>query len=120
MSEQYKVDGLILEFYDLWGFAGSLTIENKKSYSGEYTKIIPLNALNALSKDKIHLKTQSYYGYEGDIHSDFARNIAIQCDHATNTFQYDGTNITFNSGDSNTAPKGWIYNDPNNTDNYNK
>jgi hypothetical protein len=77
MAEQYKVDGLVLEFYDLWGFAGSLTIENKKSYSGEYTKIIPLNALNALSKDKIHLKNQSYYGYVGDIHSDFARNIAI-------------------------------------------
>lgn len=119
MSEQYKVDGLILEFYDLWGFAGSMTIENKRSYSGEYTKIIPLNALNALSKDKIHLKQQSYYGYEGEIHSDFARNIAIQCDHDTNTFQYEGEDITFNSGDSNTAPKGWVYSNQN-SNNYNK
>lgn len=111
MAEQYKVDGLVLEFYDLWGFAGSLTIDNKKSYSGEYTKIIPLNSLNALSKDKIHLKNQSYYGYEGDIHSDFARNIAIQCDNAENKFQYDGKEITFNSGDHTAAPKGWVYKD---------
>lgn len=48
-----KVDGLVLEFYDLWGFAGSLEISNKKAYSGVFTKIIPLNTLNALSKKKI-------------------------------------------------------------------
>ena len=47
--ETYKVDGLILEFYDLWGFAGSLEISNKKSYSGIFTKIISLNTLHALS-----------------------------------------------------------------------
>lgn len=51
--ETTKVDGLVLEFYDLWGFAGSLEITDKKSYSGVFTKIIPLNALNALSKKKI-------------------------------------------------------------------
>lgn len=48
-----KVDGLILEFYDMWGFAGSLEISNKRAYSGVFTKIIPLNTLNALSKKKI-------------------------------------------------------------------
>jgi hypothetical protein len=31
--ETDKVDGLILEFYDFRGFAGSLEINNKKSYS---------------------------------------------------------------------------------------
>lgn len=51
--ESDKVNGLFLEFYDLWGFAGSLEITNKKSYSGIYTKIISLNTLNALSKKKI-------------------------------------------------------------------
>ena len=41
--ETYKVDALVLEFYDLWGFAGSLEITNKKSYNGVFTKIISLN-----------------------------------------------------------------------------
>lgn len=51
--ETDKVDGLILEFYDLWGFAGSLEITDKKSYSGIFTKVIPLNSLNTLSKNRI-------------------------------------------------------------------
>lgn len=51
--ETDKVNGLILEFYDYRGFAGSLEISNKKSYSGVHTKIISLNALNALRKKKI-------------------------------------------------------------------
>ena len=51
--EDYKVDGLILEFYDHRGFAGSLELLDKKSYSGEFTKIIPLNSLKALSRNKI-------------------------------------------------------------------
>lgn len=51
--EEYKVDGLILEFYDCWGFAGSLEITDKKSYTGIFTKIIPLNSLEAISKRKI-------------------------------------------------------------------
>ena len=51
--ETTKVDGLILEFYDCWGFAGSIEIVDKKSYSGIFTKIIPLNSLNAINKKKI-------------------------------------------------------------------
>ena len=51
--ESQKVDGLILEFYDCWGFAGSLEIVDKKSYSGIFTKLIPLNSLKALSRKKI-------------------------------------------------------------------
>lgn len=52
--ENDKVDGLILEFYDLWGFAGSIEITDKKSYSGIFTKIISLNTLNAISRKKVY------------------------------------------------------------------
>ena len=51
--ETYKVDGLILEFYDLRGFAGSLEITDKKSYSGVFTKLLSLNSLNALSNKRV-------------------------------------------------------------------
>ena len=51
--EDYKADGLVLEFYDLWGFAGSLEINNKKSYSGTFTKLIPLNTVGGLSRNHI-------------------------------------------------------------------
>lgn len=66
--EEYKVDGLILEFYDCWGFAGSIEITDKKSYSGIFTKIIPLDSLGALSKKKILNYSQ---------HTNFVRNINI-------------------------------------------
>ena len=66
--ESNKIDGLVLEFYDLWGFAGSLEIFDKKSYSGIFTKILPLNTKNILSKKKINVNEQ----YEG-----FKRNINI-------------------------------------------
>lgn len=52
--EENKVDALILEFYDLRGFAGSLEISNKKSYSGVFTKLLSLNTINTLSNKKIH------------------------------------------------------------------
>ena len=67
--ETYKVNGLILEFYDHLGFAGSLEISDKKSYSGEFTKIIQLNSLSALSSKKI---------VEGEYKSGYSRNINIQ------------------------------------------
>lgn len=57
--ESTKVDGLLLEFYDLWGFAGSIEILDKKSYSGKFTKIIPLNALKAISTTR-HNSTALY------------------------------------------------------------
>jgi hypothetical protein len=66
--EEYKVDGLILEFYDCWGFAGSIEITDKKSYSGIFTKIITLDSLGALSKKKILNYSQ---------HTNFVRNINI-------------------------------------------
>ena len=79
--ETTKVDGLILEFYDLWGFAGSLEISNKKAYSGLYTKIIPLNTLGVLSKKKIHSNCK-------ERHENYQRNINIQT--VENTFQING------------------------------
>lgn len=67
--ETDKVDALILEFYDLWGFAGSLEITDKKSYSGIFTKIIPLNSFKALSNKRIIGNTYS---------TEYKRNINIQ------------------------------------------
>ena len=81
--ESDKVSGLVLEFYDLWGFAGSLEISNKKSYSGVYTKIIPLNTLNALSKSKITS--------EGVL-SDYVHNINII--HKEKEFYYNNLQVT--------------------------
>ena len=49
--EQNKVSGLKLEFYDCWGKVGHLIVNNKKSYSGIFTKYIPLNTANALNTD---------------------------------------------------------------------
>ena len=48
-----KVNGLHIEFYDHRGFAGSLEINNKKSYSGLFTKILQLNTRDVLSKNKL-------------------------------------------------------------------
>ena len=51
--ENDKIDAIVLEFYDHVGFAGSIEIIGKKSYSGIFTKIIQLNSLNAISKKRI-------------------------------------------------------------------
>ena len=68
--EEDKVDALVLEFYDHRGFAGSLEISGKKSYSGQFTKILYLNTINALSKNKINEERNNYI-------TDFKRNINI-------------------------------------------
>lgn len=84
--ETTKVDGLILEFYDLWGFAGSLEISNKKAYSGLYTKIISLNTLGVLSKKKIHSNCK-------ERHENYQRNVNIQA--VENMFQINGKNAAY-------------------------
>lgn len=68
--EDYKADGLVFEFYDLWGFAGSLEVTNRKSYSGMFTKLIPLNTIGGLSKKRI---------LGGSYDSNFKRNVNISC-----------------------------------------
>ena len=90
--EDYKVDGLILEFYDLWGFAGSLEINDKKSYSGVFTKLISLNDPNALNKRCV-VNGQYYTGYK--------RNIGIA--QKEGQFYLNDTPIHF------TQNEGWSY-----------
>ena len=53
LDDDNKVNALVLEFYDLWGFAGSIIINNKKAYSGVFTKILTLNSRDQLSHDKV-------------------------------------------------------------------
>ena len=81
--EQHKVDGIILEFYDCWGFAGSIEISDKKSYSGIFTKIIPLNSYQAINTQGIHTNV------------DYVRNINIQYDSKTNSYTYKDKPVTF-------------------------
>lgn len=81
--EQHKVDGIILEFYDCWGFAGSIEISDKKSYSGIFTKIIPLNSYQAINTQGIHTN------------ADYVRNINIQYDSKTNSYTYKDKPVTF-------------------------
>ena len=93
--ESDKVNGLFLEFYDLWGFAGSLEITNKKSYSGIYTKIISLNTLNALSKKKI---VRDVNGND-TIEENYKHNINIIC--KDNKYYYNNTEVKCDQN------KGW-------------
>ena len=75
--EDDKVDALILEFYDCWGFAGSLEISDKRSYSGIFTKVLPLNTAGVLSKNRII----------GNRYSDkYKRNINIKEDTRQTTY----------------------------------
>ena len=90
--ETDKVDGLILEFYDLWGFAGSIEIFDKKAYSGVYTKIIPLNGLNGIGRKKV---VDNHYS------TNYKRNISIT--------PYDSSYKTFKYKDSDVAYQGYEY-----------
>ena len=85
--EEFKVDGLILEFYDSWGFAGSFEINNKKSYSGIFTKLIQLDTLGGLSRNRV---------FNGQYTSDFVRNVNIQYVKDSDSFTFGGNPTTFN------------------------
>ena len=91
--ETDKVDALVLEFYDCWGFAGSITISDKKSYSGNFTKIISLNTTAALSTKKINST------------SSFKRNINISQD-VENKFIFKNLSVEFDKN-------GWKYTEDN-------
>ena len=84
-AENEKVSGLFLEFYDVWGFAGSIEISDKKSYSGLFTKVISLNTKNALSSNKLNGNV---------LHSAYQRNINIKPD-GTDRFVCDGKDVAF-------------------------
>lgn len=98
--ETDKVDGLVLEFYDVWGFAGSIEITDKKSYSGIFTKIIPLNSLGALSKNRIEGRTYN---------ANFKRNININEEwvngEKTGNFLFNGKRVIFDED----YGQGWQY-----------
>ena len=96
--ETDKVDAIILEFYDCWGFAGSLEIVDKKSYSGVFTKIIPLNSFRALSRKKISGNA---------ITERYKRNINLKED---GTIEGVGCPYTFNTED---PDAGWNIPDTN-------
>lgn len=87
--ETNKVDALVLEFYDCWGFAGSLTLADKKSYSGIFTKIISLNTLRELNQTRVGST------------STFKRNIGL-------IKELDGT-ITFKNEPVELTEDGWKY-----------
>lgn len=100
--EDDKVDALILEFYDCWGFAGSLEISDKKSYSGIFTKVLPLNTAGVLSKNRII----------GNRYSDkYKRNVNIK-DNTSQTETYSSDDV-FKFNDKSIewidAENGWQY-----------
>lgn len=90
--EDSQVDGLVLEFYDCRGFAGSIQIENRKGYSGIFQQVIPLNQLNALSTKKI----------EGNGYREtFSHNINIL--KKGDNYVYNSQRVAFSSS------SGWYY-----------
>lgn len=95
--EPNKVDALVLEFYDCWGFAGSLEITNKKSYTGVFTKMIPLNTIGALSTKRID--GNSYI-------NTFKRNINIK--NEGESFTFNGESVFFQD-----YKNGWCYSNSN-------
>lgn len=92
--EPNKVDALVLEFYDYNGFAGSIEITGKQSYSGIFTKIIYLNTLNGIRNKKISGNKYIY---------DYKHNININTDNKLNEKFY-----SFNLNN------GWDINDEDN------
>ena len=88
--EDYKADGLILEFYDLCGFAGSLEINNRKSYSGTFTKLLSLNTLGGLSTRRI---------LNGSYDSNFKRNVNIYqtTDNGNTVFKYLDQTVAYSN-----------------------
>ena len=89
--EESKVDGIIIEFYDCWGFAGSLEILDKKSYSGIFTKVIPLNSLKALSQYRV-LGNKRVNSYKRNI------NIKEKYDEANKFIGYTFDTENFDDG----------------------
>lgn len=87
--EENKVDALILEFYDIWGFAGSLEISGKKAYSGIYTKLLSLNSYGALSKNKISGKAYT---------NTYKRNINITED-SSGVYKFKDQTVNFEGND---------------------
>ena len=99
--ETDKVDGLVLEFYDSWGFAGSLTIEDKKSYSGVFTKVIPLNTLQVLNNKRV-TDSDSIYKHNVNIKEtrDYKGNLI------PNSFELYGNTVVWDAENGWSIPEG--------------
>jgi hypothetical protein len=90
-STEFEVDGIILEFYDLWGFAGSLVIDGKASYSGLFTKLINLNSFKSLHNKRV---VEDVSGYE--FKDGYLRNINITKNNDDGKYYLNGNEITYN------------------------
>lgn len=74
--ETDKVSGLFLEFYDWRGFAGSLEISGKRSYSGKFTKILHLDTIGTLSTKKVKMLSET----NGEFIEGYYHNVNILTD----------------------------------------
>lgn len=103
-----KVDALILEFYDAWGFSGSLVISGYQSYSGTFTKIVNLNSLNALSKNQIVKEDDGSF----KLIDTYVRNANsyIKEDSGSNKYYYGYDEITHVPYSDQNSYYGWQYN----------
>ena len=77
-----KVDALILEFYDLRGFAGSLSITGKKSYTGFFTQFLTLNNHGTLSTKRV--QNGEYMSQDN-----FVRNVNIAYNKDDQNYYYN-------------------------------
>lgn len=91
------VSALVLEFYDLWGFAGSIIIDNKKAYSGTFTKILTLNTIGQLSNKKVPFIQNIGDQNTGDYNTLYQRNINTIQNYALNTYFLNEQEIKFDN-----------------------
>jgi hypothetical protein len=104
--ENDKVDALILEFYDLYGFAGSLEITDKRSYSGIFTKLIQLDSIGGLNKKKI--SGNKYI--ENYVHSIYINNNSNDDTKTSDEFKYNDKIVNHD------FEKGWYFTSNNSND----
>ena len=91
------VSALVLEFYDLWGFAGSIIIDNKKAYSGTFTKILTLNTIGQLSNKKVPFIYKIGDQNTGDYTINYQRNIKTAQNYDLNTYFLNDQEIKFDN-----------------------
>ena len=91
------VSALVLEFYDLWGFAGSIIIDNKKAYSGTFTKILTLNTIGQLSNNKVPFIQNIGDYHTGDYTNNYQRNIKTIQNYELNKYFLNEQEIKFDN-----------------------
>ena len=91
------VSALVFEFYDLWGFAGSIIIDNKKAYSGTFTKILTLNTIGQLSNKKVPFIQNIGDQNTGNYNTIYQRNINTIQNYALDTCFLNEQEIKFDN-----------------------